>query len=169
MKTGRVLSCVLLLLACVPACASLTEPASNSTVVPPSKPSAAVATAAPAPTPPPAPTPSAPAETVSASHILVAYKDALRASPEIKRSKAEAKKRAEGILARAKKGDDFGKLADENSDDPSAKRGHGSLGSFTREAMVKPFSDAAFALKPGEVSPALVETQFGFHIIKRTQ
>jgi parvulin-like peptidyl-prolyl isomerase len=167
MTTGRVLTSMLFL-ACMPACASLTEPASNSTVTPPPKPSAAVATAAPAPTP--APTPSAPAaETVTASHILVAYSGALRASKDIKRSKTEAKKRAESLLARAKKGEDFAKLADDNSDDPTAKRGHGSLGTFTRETMVKPFADAAFALKPGEVTPAPVETQFGFHVIKRTQ
>jgi parvulin-like peptidyl-prolyl isomerase len=92
----------------------------------------------------------------------------MRASPAITRTKEEAKKRAEGILAKARKGEDFAKLADGNSDDPSAKMNHGSLGKFTRTQMVKPFADAAFALKPGEVSP-LVETPFGFHVIKRTE
>jgi parvulin-like peptidyl-prolyl isomerase len=92
----------------------------------------------------------------------------MRASPALKRTKEEAKKRAEGILAKARKGEDFGKLADASSDDPSAKLNHGSLGKFSRAQMVKPFADAAFALKPGEVSP-LVETPFGFHVIKRTE
>jgi parvulin-like peptidyl-prolyl isomerase len=99
---------------------------------------------------------------------LVAYKGAMRADPAIQRSKDEAKARAQQILLRAKKGEDFGKLADEMSDDPSAKRNHGDLGRFTREQMVKPFSDAAFALKPGAVSD-IVETAFGFHVIKRTE
>jgi parvulin-like peptidyl-prolyl isomerase len=170
MKTGPVLSC-LLLLACASSCADLTEPASSSTVTPPPERSAAAATAAapaPSPTPPPAPAPAAPEETVAASHILVAYAGAMRASPTIKRTKEEAKRRAENILARARKGDDFGKLADESSDDPSAKLNHGSLGKFGRTQMVKPFADAAFALKPGGIS-TLVETPFGFHVIKRTE
>jgi parvulin-like peptidyl-prolyl isomerase len=98
----------------------------------------------------------------------VAYQGALRAAPTITRTKDEAKKRADQVLARAKKGEDFGKLADELSDDPSAKMNHGALGRFTQTTMVKPFADAAFALKPGEVS-GIVETPFGFHVIKRTE
>lgn len=171
MKTGPVLSC-LLLLVCASSCADLTEPASSSAVTPPPERSAAAATAAPAPAPTPTPTaapaPAAPEETVAASHILVAYAGAMRAAPTIKRTKEEAKKRAEGILARARKGADFAKLADENSDDPSAKLNHGSLGKFGRAQMVKPFADAAFALQPGAIS-TLVETPFGFHVIKRTE
>jgi parvulin-like peptidyl-prolyl isomerase len=170
MKTGRVVSC-LLLLACASSCADLTEPASTSAITPPPERSAASATAAAtaAPTPPPAPAPSAaPEETVAASHVLIAYAGAMRANPSIKRTKEEAKKRAEVIAARARKGDDFAKLADDNSDDPSAKMNHGSLGKFTKTQMVKPFADAAFALKPGGVS-SVVETPFGFHVIKRTE
>jgi len=155
-------SCVLL----VAGCARLTEPPSASSTSAP-KP-AETAAAQPAPTPPPTPAPTPPAETAGAAHILVAYEGAMRADPTLKRTKAEAQKRAADILSRAKKGDDFGKLADDMSDDPSAKRNHGDLGQFTREQMVKLFSDAAFALKPGEIS-ALVETPFGFHIIKRTR
>ncbi len=168
MKMGRPLSW-LILLACASSCADLTEPVSTKVVTAPPQPSAPAATAeaAPAPTPSAAPTPP-PEEMVAASHVLVAYAGAMRASPDIKRTKDEAKKRAEGILAKARKGADFAKLADASSDDPSAKQNHGSLGKFTRTQMVKPFADAAFALKPGEVSP-LVETPFGFHIIKRTE
>lgn len=156
------------------ACTALTEPPST-TIGPPAKPPAAPSAAAqpaPSPTPPPAPTPAAAAapqgETVAASHVLVAYAGALRADPSIKRTKDEALKRAESIVARAKKGEDFAKLADENSDDPSAKLNHGALGRFTREHMVKPFADAAFALHPGDVS-GVVETPFGYHVIKRTE
>ncbi|HWZ90570.1 MAG TPA: peptidylprolyl isomerase, partial [Polyangiaceae bacterium] len=103
-----------------------------------------------------------------ASHILIAYKGSLRAAPTITRSKAEAQKLANTVLAQAKAGAKFGDLAVKYSDDPSAKQGQGSLGKFGRNQMVKPFADAAFALKPGELS-SVVETPFGFHIIKRTE
>jgi len=162
---------VALLFGAIAGCTSLTEPPASITVVaPPAESASSTAEAEPAPPPAPAPTaaPAAQGETVTASHILIAYAGAMRADPNNKRTKAEAEKRAEAILARAKKGEDFAKLADEASDDPSAKMNHGSLGSFTRERMIKPFADAAFALKPGQVS-GVVETPFGFHIIKRTE
>ena len=156
------------------ACTDFTEPAQNVGVEAPPPDPTPSATAEPAPsaTAPTPPTPPAPAPeaqaTVSASHILVAYAGALRADPSIKRTKEEAQKRAASLVARAKKGEDFAKLADSASDDPSAKMNHGALGSFTKERMVKPFSDAAFALKPGEIAGP-VETPFGFHVIKRTE
>jgi peptidyl-prolyl cis-trans isomerase C len=77
---------------------------------------------------------------------------------------AQAKQKAEGILQRVRAGEDFAKLAKENSDDGSKDEG-GDLGWFGHGQMVKPFEDAAFALKPGDVS-GVVESQFGFHIIK---
>jgi peptidyl-prolyl cis-trans isomerase C len=91
---------------------------------------------------------------------------------EIKKYRAEhpetdpdkIKKQAEDVLARVKKGEDFAALAKEFSGDGSAAQG-GDLGWFTREKMVKEFSDATFALKPGETS-GLVKSQFGWHIIK---
>lgn len=97
--------------------------------------------------------------------MLIAYAGAKRAGPTVTRSKAEAKKLAVAVMQRAKKGEDFGKLARALSDGPSAKNG-GSLGRFDRKSMVKPFSDAAFSLKPGEISE-VVETEFGYHVIRR--
>ena len=79
-------------------------------------------------------------------------------------SKEEARKKAESILARVRKGEDFAKLAGEFSDDGSKETG-GDLDYFSRGRMVPEFEQAAFALKPGDVSD-LVETQYGFHIIK---
>jgi len=117
----------------------------------------------------PLPAPSAEApETVTAQHLLVAYRGAKDAPKSTTRTKADAKKRAEEALAKAKKGDDFTGLVKAYSDEPGAAARLGNLGRFKREAMVKPFADAAFALQVGEVS-AVVETDFGFHVIKRNQ
>ena len=105
---------------------------------------------------------------ISAQHLLVQYQGSARAGSHIKRTKAEAKTRAEEALKKAKSGADFDKLAAEYSDEPGAKTGFGKLGKFTPERMVKPFSDAAFALKVGGIS-GIVETPFGYHVIKRTE
>ena len=85
------------------------------------------------------------------------------AHPELDSSKARAQ--AEDILRRLRAGEDFAKLADQFTTDPSGKGRGGELGWFGRGVMVKPFEDAAFALKAGELSP-VVETVFGFHVIK---
>lgn len=82
-------------------------------------------------------------------------------------AKAEARKRVEAALERINKGEDFGDVAKDVSDDTSASRG-GDLGCVTKGQMVKPFEDAAFALEPGKVS-AIVETEYGFHVIKLEQ
>lgn len=98
----------------------------------------------------------------------------MRAGPTITRSKEEAKKLAAEVLAKAKKGQDISALAKQYSDEPGVKDNNGkpgsggSLGKFTRNRMVKPFADAAFALPPGGLSD-VVETDFGFHVIKRTE
>ncbi len=99
-------------------------------------------------------------EQVLASHILVKVD---KSASEDEKKKARAK--AEDLLKRVKAGEDFAKLATEFSDDPSAKIKGGDLGYFSRGRMVKEFEEAAFSLKPGEVSD-IVETQYGYHIIK---
>jgi len=100
-------------------------------------------------------------EMVKARHILIRVAPA--ASEE---DKKKAKEKAEDILKKIKDGgEDFSKLASDLSDDPGSKSKGGDLGFFPKGRMVKPFEDAAFSLKPGEIS-GIVETQFGFHIIK---
>ncbi|HEX6242385.1 MAG TPA: peptidylprolyl isomerase [Polyangiales bacterium] len=106
-------------------------------------------------------------ETVTASHILIAYQGARAAAPTTTRSKEQAQKLAEEIAQKVKRpGVNFGELAIQYTDDPSGKSNGGKLGSFERGRMVKPFADAAFALSPGETS-GVVETGFGFHVIYR--
>jgi len=131
----------------------------------------AVASAPPPPSSPPlTPAPSATAAPteVAAQHILVAYRGAARAPAGVTRSKADAKARAAEVDAKAKAGEDFTALVSQYSDDPAAKDRLGSVGKFTRDKMEKAFSDAAFALRVDEVSD-VVETRFGFHVIKRNQ
>ena len=99
-------------------------------------------------------------EKVHASHVLVASKG---------RSDGEARARAEEVRRKALEGADFAGLAREFSDDPSVKSNHGDLGIFARGQMVKPFEEAAFALqKTGDISP-VVQSPFGYHVIKLHQ
>ncbi len=102
--------------------------------------------------------------TVKASHILFAYEGAARANPNVTRTKEEAEQKAKEILAEAKKeGAVFTTLARENSDGPSAPRG-GDLGYFQEGVMADAFNDFAFGNEVGTIG--LVETDFGFHVIK---
>ncbi|HXZ55219.1 MAG TPA: SurA N-terminal domain-containing protein [Burkholderiales bacterium] len=98
-----------------------------------------------------------------ASHILISVKPG--ASEEDKR---KARERAESVLAklRASPGS-FADLAKKESGDPGSASQGGDLGFFSRGMMVRPFEDAAFSLKPGQIS-GIVESDFGFHIIKVT-
>lgn len=101
-------------------------------------------------------------EQVRASHILFSVaKDATPAAKQATRTEAE------GVLKRAKSGEDFAALAKQYSKDPGSAAVGGDLNYFPKEQMVPPFSAAAFAMKPGEIS-GLVESEFGIHIIKVT-
>lgn len=107
----------------------------------------------------------APPGTIRASHILIAYKGS--GVEGVTRTQEEARKTIDDILARLQKGENFEDLALTYSDCPSSEQG-GDLGFFGRGRMVAPFDQAAFALRQGQISK-VVETQFGYHIIKRTQ
>ncbi|WP_289664599.1 peptidylprolyl isomerase [Flavobacterium panacagri] len=100
-----------------------------------------------------------------ASHILISY-DGAQATPKEKRTKEDAKVKAEEILAQVQANpDSFMMLAFTSSDDSSAQQG-GDLGYFGQGQMVKPFNDFVFNNGIGKIG--LVETPFGFHIIKIT-
>lgn len=90
-----------------------------------------------------------PQDEVRARHILVKTEDA-----------------ANDILKQLKDGADFAKLATDKSEDKGSAKQGGDLGYFAHDAMVKPFADAAFGMKVGEVSDKPVKTDFGYHIIK---
>ncbi|PRZ26513.1 peptidylprolyl isomerase [Flavobacterium granuli] len=101
-----------------------------------------------------------------ASHILISYEGTQVPNKKEKRTKEEAKAKAEAILAQVNANpDSFLMLAFTNSDDSSAQQG-GDLGYFEQNQMVKPFNDFVFNNGIGKVG--LVETDFGFHIIKIT-
>lgn len=105
---------------------------------------------------------------VQVSHILIAYKNAEKAANSVTRSKEEAKKLAQSLLLKLKANEDFKIVAKENSDDPSSKQNSGKLdapvennGIYTKE-----FEKAALSLtKKGKLSN-VIETEFGFHIIR---
>jgi peptidyl-prolyl cis-trans isomerase D len=96
---------------------------------------------------------------VHARHILIEVPAGASAQ---EKEKAQAK--AGDILKQLQKGADFAKLAKESSEDPTNRLDGGDLGTFGRNQMIKPFEDAAFSMKPGELR--LVETKFGFHVVR---
>jgi len=98
-------------------------------------------------------------KTASVRHILILTQGKTEAE------KAESLKKIEGILARAKAGEDFAELAKQYSEDPGSKDNGGLYENFSRGQMVKPFEDAAFSVPVGEIS-GVVETNFGYHILK---
>ncbi|MDA8231265.1 MAG: peptidylprolyl isomerase [Magnetospirillum sp.] len=103
-------------------------------------------------------------EQVRASHILLMYRGSMRSSAT--RTKDEAATVIAGLRDEIAAGADFADLARKHSDCPSGREG-GDLGFFPKGAMVREFEVAAFALETGEVS-AVVETDFGYHLIQRT-
>jgi peptidyl-prolyl cis-trans isomerase D len=104
-------------------------------------------------------------ETVSPEEIKAVYEQSFAARYK---ERAAVRAKIEEILAEARKNPEkFAELAKQYSQDPGSAPQGGDLGYFGRGAMVKPFEDAAFKLKEGEISP-VVESEFGFHIIKLT-
>ena len=122
-------------------------------------------------------------EQVRAAHILISanFLDILRAAKqknpditpaelnaEVDKVMAAQKVKAEAVLAEVKKNpENFAKIAQQKSDDKASAARGGELGFFPREAMVKEFADAAFSMKPNTIS-GIVQTSFGYHIIKVT-
>jgi len=100
-------------------------------------------------------------EQTKASHVLITVDQ--KATPE---EKKKAKEKADAIRKRVAGGEDFAAVAKAESKCPSAAKG-GDLGYFGKGQMVPAFEEAAFSLKPGQISD-VVETQFGYHIIKVT-
>ena len=101
---------------------------------------------------------------VRASHILLSYEGAQNANPTVSRSKSEAKKEANNVLRKIRKSPEtFTELAFELSDGPSKSRG-GDLGFVQEGTMLKPFNDFIFSRRIG--STGIVETDYGFHVVK---
>ncbi|MBT8178271.1 MAG: peptidylprolyl isomerase [Eudoraea sp.] len=101
---------------------------------------------------------------VKASHILISYAGALRANPEVTRTKEEAEVKAQEVLEASRKPNAvFAQLARDNSDGPSAPMG-GDLGYFQEGVMTPKFNDFAFGNPVGYIG--LVETEFGYHIVR---
>lgn len=101
-----------------------------------------------------------------ASHILISTVDE-NGNPLSAEEKAKAKAKAEALLEEIKKGANFEELAKENSQDGSAQNG-GDLGYFKKGEMVPEFEKAVAETKVGDLYPKLVETSYGYHIVKRT-
>jgi NIMA-interacting peptidyl-prolyl cis-trans isomerase 1 len=145
---------------------SAPAPASSATpaATPPSDPSGGASSAGAASTTAAANKP----KKITARHILIQWMGCQSAAASVVRTRDQARAVAQEVLRRVKSGEDFPRLVVEFSDEPNAGARGGSLGRFGHGAMVKEFEDAAFALKPGEVSD-IVESPFGFHVIQRTE
>lgn len=105
---------------------------------------------------------------IAARHVLVMFAGSERAPESISRTREQAEARALEVLRRARAGEDFAALAREFSDEPGAGERGGSLGRFRRGRMVRAFEDAAFDLEVNGISQ-VIETDFGFHVIQRTE
>ena len=105
---------------------------------------------------------------VGAKHILVMHTGSTAKPEGVTRTREQAQQRAREALLKIRGGANFEEMVKEYTDEPGGVERGGDLGVFERGTMVKPFADAAFALKVGEVSE-VVETKYGFHIIKRVQ
>jgi NIMA-interacting peptidyl-prolyl cis-trans isomerase 1 len=107
-------------------------------------------------------------EKISVKHILVKFAGAKNAKADIKRSRGDACTRALEARKQLQAGEPFANVVAEYSDEPGAASREGLVGSIKRSDVAAPFADAAWELKPNEVSH-VVETDFGYHIIMRTE
>jgi len=105
---------------------------------------------------------------VGVQHVLVKYAGAKKAPDTVTRSREEACLRAEEARSKLETGTSFDEIVKTYSEEPGAASRRGSIGAISRTDVVPPFADAAFELRPGEVSH-VVETAFGFHVILRTE
>ena len=99
-------------------------------------------------------------EEVHARHILFRV-----ANPADEKASKEAEDKVKAVIERLKKGEDFAKLANELTEDPSGRKDGGDLGYFTKDQMVPEFSAVAFKLDKGNISDP-IKTQFGWHVLK---
>jgi hypothetical protein len=137
----------------------------------PSEPAPQPTPAQPTPAPegqPQAQAPQMQGERVHVVHVLISHTESIMHMPSITRTKEQARAFAATILQRARNGEDFVGLARQFSDEPGHEGKGGDLGFIVRGQTVEPFERAAFALSVGAISD-VVETQFGFHIIKRIE
>lgn len=105
---------------------------------------------------------------IGAKHILVMHAQSKSKPDNVTRSREDARRRAEEALTKVRIGAEFEAIVKEYTDEPGGAERGGDLGVFDRSTMVKSFADAAFLLQVGEVS-GVVETVYGFHVIKRTE
>lgn len=110
-------------------------------------------------------------ERMTPAALDAAYKQFVEATPPVAEIKAshilvDSEDDAKKIIADLKKGGDFAKIAKEKSKDKVAGEQGGDLGYFTKDMMVEPFAEAAFAMKKGEISAAPVKSEFGWHVIR---
>ena len=104
------------------------------------------------------------AETVDASHILIAYKGAANADPAVSLTKEEAKAKADQLLKEAQGGSDFAALATANTNDPGSKSTGGKYPNIQKGQMVPAFDKYIFNSPVGKLG--IVETDFGYHVLK---
>ena len=104
--------------------------------------------------------------TIRVSQILITHEGSQGVDGASRRTREEALRRAADVLFRARKGEDFAALAREYSEDPGTRARGGRMSRIDRGQMEPAFEEAAFSLQPGQVSD-IVETEFGFHVIRR--
>jgi hypothetical protein len=105
---------------------------------------------------------------VTVKHVLVKYAGAKKAPKTVTRTREEACLRAMEARAKLESGSSFAEVVKVYSEEPGAVSREGSIGAVGRSDVVPPFADAAFELGPGETSH-VVETDFGFHVVQRTE